>query len=309
MVDIPIIDFEDFAGYNRSARTEVARKIDLAASESGFMYIKNVSIDAGLIASAFQASSEFFSLPHEVKESFYYRPEMNFGYQPLGGQRLDHSISADLKETLTMRDVPSNLERTELWPSLELSEISERMFKTCLDGSNLIMEAFAIALKLPIDFFRKSHLGECAALRYLRYPNVDYDVGSSQMGAGAHTDFGTITLLFQDEVGGLEVQGLDDNWYPAPYIKDTIVVNTGDLMARWTNEKYRSTPHRVRPLLAAQTTVPERYSIAFFADPDNETPVSVLDSCVGPGNPAKYPPTTAGEHIAGKIRESHNLEP
>ena len=303
MSDIPVIDFEHFETGDNHDRKSTADEVHRAAAEVGFMYVKNLTIRQQVVAQAFQSSAAFFDLPTERKTACFYRPELNFGYQAVGGQRLDSTIAADLKETITMRDVPGNAGRAELWPSDEFTAMALSMFETCLEGVNQVMEAFAIALELPIDFFRKNHLGENVALRYLHYPVVEVEPDADQMGAGAHTDFGTVTLLFQDAVGGLEVQGVDGVWRPAPYIPDTIVVNTGDLMARWTNMVYRSTPHRVKPMVSER----DRYSIAFFADPDSATPVSVLDSCQSEDNPPKFPDTTAGEHIAEKIAESHSL--
>lgn len=298
-----IIDFARFESGNEQERALVAREVHRAAAEVGFMYVKNLAIDKLIVKEAFRSSAVFFSLSSERKSECYYRPELNHGYQAVGEQRLDSRIAADLKETFTMRDVPGNADFLELWPSAEFTKTAESMFKTCLEGANQVMEAFAIALHLPTDFFRKTHLGENVALRYLHYPVVDNSLDAERMGAGAHTDFGTITLLFQDDVGGLEVLGADDVWHPVPYIKDTIVVNTGDLMARWTNTKYRSTPHRVQPMNSQH----DRYSIAFFVDPDSATPVHVLPSCHSIENPSKFSGTTAGAHIAEKIAESHHL--
>ena len=141
-------------------------------------------------------------------------------------------------------------------------------------------------------------------LRYLHYPIIKKDIGEKQMGAGAHTDFGTVTLLFQDDIGGLEVQSSEGKWIPATPILNTIVVNTGDLLSRWTNKIYKSTLHRVRPMVSNK----ERYSIAFFADPDSSTKVSVFPSCFNSENPSKFSDITAGEHITQKIEESHNLK-
>ena len=299
-----IIDFARFESGNEQERALVAREVHRAATEVGFMYVKNLVIDKLIVKEAFRSSAVFFGLSSERKTECYYRPELNHGYQAVGEQRLDSRIAADLKETFTMRDVLGNADFLELWPSAQFTKTAESMFKTCLEGANQVMEAFAIALQLPTKFFRENHLGENVALRYLHYPMVDYVPDAEQMGAGAHTDFGTITLLFQDDVGGLEVQGADGIWRPVPYIKDTIVVNTGDLMARWTNTEYRSTPHRVQPMNSDR----DRYSIAFFVDPDSATPVGALPSCHSDDNPPKFPDTTAGAHIAEKIAESHRLD-
>jgi isopenicillin N synthase-like dioxygenase len=110
-----------------------------------------------------------------------------------------------------------------------------------------------------------------------------------------------ITLLFQKDIGGLEVQDAEGAWHPVAPENDAIVINTGDLMEHWTNGRYRSTPHRVQPKLRDI----DRYSIAVFVDPDTETPVKVLDSCLKPGEKPRYPAITAGEHIQERIRASH----
>ncbi len=165
------------------------------------------------------------------------------------------------------------------------------------------MEAFALALALPIDFFRAYHYGQNVSLRYLHYPVLEEQPAPNQFGAGAHTDFGTITLLFQDDVGGLQVQGRDGDWRDAVYIPGTVVINTGDLVATWTNDRYCSTPHRVKPMIGDR----ERYSIAYFVDPDSDTLVSAFPSCISDENPTKYPDTTAGAYVAARIAESNQV--
>ena len=117
-------------------------------------------------------------------------------------------------------------------------------------------------------------------------------VKEGQLGAGAHTDYGMLTLLFQDKIGGLQVfdKGV---WLDVDPIEDTIVVNTGDLMERWTNGRFKSTLHRVQPRIGASP----RSSIAVFVDPDTDTPVEVLASCIDEDHPARFEPITAGEHI------------
>ena len=127
------------------------------------------------------------------------------------------------------------------------------------------------------------------------------EIENEQLGAGAHTDYGMITLLFQHGVAGLEVQDSEGHWHEVEPESDAIVINTGDLMERWTNGRYRSTPHRVQPKIGAE----DRYSIAMFVDPDTETPVKVLESCLSPGESPRYPEVTAGEHIQERIRASH----
>ena len=137
-------------------------------------------------------------------------------------------------------------------------------------------------------------------LRFLRYP-ANLVPRGSQLGAGAHTDYGSITLVFQQDVEGLEVCGMDGAWHRAPPVPGCALLNTGDLMQRWTNDRFRSTLHRVLPIEGPR----DRYSIALFVDPDTAVNVECLESCVARDEPARYPPITAGEHIRRKIAATH----
>ena len=267
------------------------------------MYVKSLGIDPQILANAFASSKAFYTQPQEIKNRSDYSQEINHGYQPSGLQRLDPTVAPDLKEAFTMRDVHKNEGNPEMWPSAEFANTAARSFDEFLRGANIVMEAFAIALDLPIDFFRKCHKGDNTALRYLHYPVITEELTEEQLGCGAHTDFGTITLLFQDGVGGLQVQGRDGVWRDAIYIPDTIVVNTADLVATWTNDRYCSTPHRVKPMISDT----DRYSIAFFVDPDVDTPVSTFSSCITDDNPHKYPDTTAGAYVAQRIADSNKI--
>ena len=157
--------------------------------------------------------------------------------------------------------------------------------------------AFALDLGLPPDFFEAKLDRPMATLRLLHYPPRPATVAEGQLGAGAHTDYGNLTLLATDEVGGLEVRRRDGGgWIPAPVVPDTFVCNIGDCLMRWTNDVYVSTPHRV-----VSPAGRERYSVAFFLDPNPDALVACLDSCAGPGRPAKYPPVTAADYLRQRL--------
>ena len=303
MRDFPIIDFENFENAGDKKRQQVAAELDWAASEVGFMYVKNLGIDPEILAEAFASSKRFFAQPQNIKNLSDYSQEINHGYQPSGLQRLDPSVAPDLKEAFTMRDVRKNIDKAAMGPSAEFARTAGRTFHEFLRGANILMEAFSIALDLPIDFFRNCHKGDNTALRYLHYPVIKEELNKDQLGCGTHTDFGTITLLFQDDVGGLQVRERDGAWRDAVYIPDTIIVNTADLVATWTNDRYRSTPHRVKPMVSQR----DRYSIAFFVDPDVDTLVKTFPSCINNENPHKYPDTTAGEYVAKRIADSNKI--
>jgi len=305
MFSIPIIDFGGFHAGSKVRRQEIISEVDHCASQIGFMYAKNLSVDNGLKDRAFQSATDFFNQPLVEKEYFAYQgADNNHGFQGFASEKLDQSKPADLKEAFTMRDIPRSVREGRNWPSDEYRDIAIELFNKSLDDANTVMEAFAEALDLPLNFFRNCHSGEVITLRYLHYPLVDQEPQEGQLGAGAHTDYGTITLLYQDDAGGLEVKGKDGAWHQAIHIPDTVIINTGDLLSRWTNGKYCSTLHRVRPRTKQNVKVTDRYSIAFFVDPDNATPVSVLPSCQSKSNPPKYTDTTAGEHVKERIEKS-----
>jgi isopenicillin N synthase-like dioxygenase len=134
-----------------------------------------------------------------------------------------------------------------------------------------------------------------ATLRMLRYPSRDPAAPPEALGAGTHTDYGNITLLATDGVAGLEVRRRDGTWIEAPSVPNALVVNIGDLLMRWTNDIYVSTPHRVRQ--------PElrRHSLAFFVDPNPDANVAVLPACLAPGESPKYPPVTGAEYLRQRL--------
>lgn len=300
---VPLIDFSPYDENKPATQASLAEDVGTALSEIGFMSVTNLGIEAHLLNEMFTASKGFFSAdPDKKLNSSYLSASENFGYQGLCKEHLDPTKPADLKETFTMRDVLHHATDDSRWPSTEFRDLMTRFYSACLDSSYRMQRILARALDLDPDFFVQHHNGENITLRLLYYPASGVDqVDESQMGAGAHTDYGLLTLLFQDDVGGLEVLDMNDEWQSVDYIESGIVINSGDLLERWTNGRYRSTLHRVRPKIGHR----DRYSIAMFVDPDSATPVSVLDSCISEARPAQYPPVTAGEHLQERIEASH----
>lgn len=296
--NIPIIDFKGMLGDSESERQTVASEVDRCAREVGFMYLKNFGIATETIEAVKATARRFFKQPADLKNNYKYQQDLNFGYQAIATEALDPSKPRDQKETFTMRNVSQHSLAGDLWPSPLYSQVACDFFNDCHQLAERLMGAFALALDLPIDFFNGKHTGLQQSLRLLHYPPTE-TVVEGQLGAGAHTDYGTLTLLFQDNSGGLEVQNGAGEWVPAPPVENAIVINTGDLLARWTNDVYRSTPHRVQIRPAAAKA--GRLSIAFFSDPDPEVMVETLPSCISESNPAKYGPISAYDHILEKI--------
>ncbi len=263
------------------------------------MTITGLGVSQELLDQVFAASEAFFAQPTTQKRKLGYgSAEDNFGYQGIGEESLEPGACPDLKEAITLRDVLSR--RSLAWGDPDFQRLVETFYEQCLQAAHRLQRVLALALGQKDDFFVSCHKGENVTLRMLHYPPLQPG-NSSQMGAGAHTDYGMLTLLFQDDQGGLEVQAEDGGWLPVPPRSGSVVINAGDLLQRWTNDVYRSTRHRVRP----RDTGRDRYSIAFFVDPDADTEVSCLDSCTDAGRPRRYPPILAGEHILAKLKATH----
>jgi isopenicillin N synthase-like dioxygenase len=299
---LPVVDI---SGFHADARRRefIATAVNRALSERGFMYVTGHGIDSALIGRAFDSSRHFFERPRALKESVAYTDATaNFGFQGLEAERLDPKSAPDLKEAFTMRNARALVAQAHLWPDESFRDTALALYEASLSAAHRLLNVLGASLALPADYFTPLHGGENVTLRFLHYPANLQAKSESQLGAGAHTDYGSITLLFQDDVGGLEVRDADGEWRFAPPVPDAVVINTGDLMERWTNGRFRSTLHRVRPITGDR----DRHSIALFVDPDSAVAVECIPSCVGANRPPRYPAITAGEHLRQKISASHH---
>jgi isopenicillin N synthase-like dioxygenase len=242
---------------------------------------------------------------------------------PPGGQILD---SQDAKAELAPPDLnesyycgmelpadhPYALQRRRSfghnqWPS-SLPEFREQMLSWQSEMRKLgdrLLALLALSLELPENWFRAYFDMPTMSLRLLKYPPHAPTAGANQLGAGAHTDWGGITLLMQDNVGGLEVRNANGDWIEAPPMPGTFVINLGDLMARWTNGIYNSNMHRVKNNKSAS----DRYSIPFFYSPRPDAVIEPIPTCVTSDNPRRFETCTSAEHIAEMFRRSHGYAP
>lgn len=279
MSEIPIIDFSNFASDN-----ETIKQIYQACTEVGFMYLKNYDISQDLIEQTFNTSKHFFNQPLEIKQKSAWSDEFsNQGYVGIQRERLNPNKPGDLKEAFNITTQTQQPDIIEF-------------FQACTNLSIQILEAFARALELPIDFFANNHNQNHHTLRLLHYPPQQ----TQQLRAGEHSDYGSITLLFQHEISGLEIQTNTGDWIKAPAIPGTIVVNTGDLMQRWTNNKFCSTKHRV---VIPDNINQSRYSIAFFCHPNDDTQITCLPSCINES--PMYSPISAKEYLLTRLKSTY----
>ena len=275
--EIPIIDLSLLVSGDRD--NTAVEKIGKACREVGFLYVKNHGIPEKLINDILAAGREFFERPLVQKEEVLLDTRIR-GYLPLGYRSYEgESIAAiSNQEGFWMgpdRPLKSDnrLDGPNLWPenSQSLRNSLEAYYKAATTLAIVLQKAFALALGLPDDFFKKLFVDQSSLLKINHYPPQDNPTTVSNIGVVPHSDEGGFTILWQDENGGLEVESKGGEWVVAPPIEETFVINLGDTMQIWTNGEFSSTPHRVINRSGA-----DRYSIPFFASPRWNVPVKPL---------------------------------
>ncbi len=306
---IPIIDLSGLFEDDTALQT-IASEISTACIEIGFFYIINHGISASLCRDVFQQAYDFFNLPDFEKEKINIQKSRYMrGYFGHGADKSD-GIVGDIKEGFDMAaDLPFDNEYVKakipfygpnVWPEKPpgfrnvLSEYHAAMLNLGL----ALLRAFATSLQMPKNYFEDKFVCPMAQIRMLRYPPQPY-MDKRAMGAGEHTDFGWITMIAQDEHLGLQVLGRDNRWIDIHPLPHSFVVNSGDLMTRWTNDLYTATFHRVINLNDI-----DRYSVAFFMDPDYFAEVSCLPTCVSENNPERYSPIVVGDYMNRRFHET-----
>ena len=308
---LPLIDISPMRSGKRADRQGVAERIRQACRDKGFFYIENHGVPQALIEAVFREASGFFSLPIAQRLAVVTdRSVCNRGYEPMGGQDLERTGVPDLKEAFDLGvDLPGNDPRVvarkvnhgpNQWPiglAAFRSAIGE-YFDCMLALAARLMGSLALSLGLAEDYFSDFCSEPVALMRLLHYPRQPANPNPGEKGCGAHTDWGAITVLLQDDAGGLQIRDPVHGWLHAPPRAGTFIVNLGDLIARWTNDLYRSTEHRVVNMSGR-----DRFSVPFFLDGNPDHRVACLPGCAGPGNPPKYPAVTVAEHTG----EMHRL--
>ena len=258
-------------------------------------------------------TQRFFDLPLEQKMALdKASSRANRGYEPIKGQTLEAGAPPDLKEGFYIGpEHAADDPRVQAgkfnhgpnqWPALPgFRATMDEYFGVMLAVASRLMRGLALSLDLAEDHFEGFCRDPMATIRLLHYPPQPARAEPNQKGAGAHTDFGGLTLLKQDDVGGLQVwDQAAGGWIHATPVAGTFVVNLGDMIARWTNDRYRSTLHRV-----VNASGRERYSIPFFFSGNPDHQVECIPTCLAPGETAKYPPTTVEAHLREMYRRTY----
>ena len=311
---LPILDLSSWRESDRASLTRIAAEAGAACRNVGFFYVINHGVDADLIARAFDQSRRFFALPLAERQALAIeRIGGNRGYSGMLHEALDPGRGPDMKEAFNVGleiapDDPDLLSgqpfrSLNAWPSLpNFREALLGYYDACATLGARLHRAFACDLGLEPGFFDDKFDRPMATLRLLHYPAPPQG-SEPRTGAGAHTDYGNLTLLATDDVGGLEVRARDGRWIEAPVVPGAFIVNIGDCLMRWTNDIYVSTPHRV-----VNRSARERYSIAFFYDPNPDALVATIPSCVRRGEHVRYPPILAADYLKQRLDASKPAE-
>lgn len=296
-----------------SDKPGVARELDRICREIGFFYLVGHGISADDMQGVLAQAQRFFAQTDAAKQQLAANAARR-GYEAMGSQALDLDSPPDLKEAYQVGlELPSTHPLVQAglpnyganrWP--DASELPgfrvacEQYLQQVLSVSEALMSIFALAAGEPEDRFHAALVNPMATLRMLHYP-PQAQILNNQIGCGAHTDWGSFTLLLQDDTGGLEVQAADGEWLHADPLPGALVVNLGDMMPVWTDGAYHSNSHRVRN----RSPERHRYSIPFFQDLNYHTRIGCLPAFRKADDATELPTRTAGEHFELMYRLTH----
>lgn len=313
----PLVDLED---------PDAPRLVDAAFREVGFMQVVGHGIGAATIEAVFAAADEFFTQPLEEKLRWTSGdPAVERGYSAKGSEAFAYSIDLerppDLFEAFTVaREVyppgdpafsskEHNFFAPNIWPDRPSSfrpalTAYYREVRRLAEG---VTAVFARALGLPPDFFvyRIDHSMEALRINFFEGAPGDAAPLPEQFGIAPHTDYGILTVLLADQTPGLEVLDPSGQWRAVLPVPGALIVNIGDLIAQWTNDRWRSTLHRVAPVVPRAGALTRRRSLPFFLEGNYDMTVECLPTCTSADNPPKYAPVHAGQHVRAKVLSAH----
>lgn len=322
LLHVPVIDLTPYRDGTPEGKAAVAAQIGQACRDIGFLVVSGHGIPDALVRRTHAVSEAFFALPHGDKlKADRPAPDQVRGYSAVGGEGLSFSLDEptppDIKESLSIGpvDVPADDPyftgadagphfAPNVWPAepAELKPVWTEYFRAVDALATSLMRLFALALQLPEDHFDGTIDRNISMMRVLRYPRQTTAPLPGQLRAGAHSDYGSMTIL-KKEISdhSLEVKNKAGDWVGVPVIEGSFIVNIGDLMQQWTNDTWTSTVHRViNPGLDSPENR-DRLSIVFFHQPNYDAVVECLPSCRAPGQAPRYAPITSGDHLRSKF--------
>ena len=317
--EVPSIDLAPFM--TGSGKQTVAREVARACEEIGFLKIRRHGVPQALVERTFATASDFFANPQEVKDRF--RPPKSSsarGYHALCTKNLAKTLGydnpPDLREQYYIGPLVSRaaefahipgaaeLYTEDLWPDTpaEYREVFTTAYRSLESLGGMLMRIFAVALDVDEHFFDDKIDRHFSTLPVNHYPEPDGEPLPNQIRAGEHTDFGSLTILAVSErAGGLQVRLRDGSWLDVTAEPDEFIVNTGDMMQRWTNDRWLSNVHRVVNPPVGQRSGSRRMSFGYFLHPNYDAEIACLPTCQGPGKPTRYQPVRAGDMMRQKL--------
>ena len=326
MKTIPIIDIEPFLKGNKKQKQDVAGNINKACTNVGFLVITGHGVENNLIDSMYKVSEEYFNRPLWEKMKYKMPPDRYRGYTPFGSENLANSLDEisppDLKESFSIGpfnhpsdeyhfgEAGSRYFAPNYWPSkpTEMQNVWENYYSEMERLSRDLMKIFAVSLGLKEDWFQDKIDKHITNFSVIHYPGQEIKKPrKNQLRAGAHSDYGSLTIVQTNtDIGGLEIKNKNNEWEPVPWVKGAFVVNLGDLMAEWTNDKWVSTMHRVvNPPVEHSTT--SKTSMTFFHQPNYDAIIECIPTCIQPGEVPKYEKITSGDHVTMKINKHRTI--
>jgi isopenicillin N synthase-like dioxygenase len=322
ILTVPVIDISPYRspGTPREERQAVARAVDEAARSVGFMQVTGHGIAPSVLADFTAAMDAFFGLPAETKSRYRCPPGINRGYTPPKAESLSNSLgvatAADLFEAINVGaqaadfpglSLPEDIYAANIYPT-EVPGFDQAVgawFTAAGSVARTMVEIFSDALGVGTGYLSQltGHSIDVLRMNNYRLPAADTALEPDQLGMGAHTDYGIVTVLWADKVPGLEILGSDGTWHPVQPADGALLVNLGDAIARLTNDQWVSTMHRVAAPRVDGVQVPRR-SAAYFHDGDVDAVIAPLRTCVDDEHPALYKPVTVGQHLAEKLAGS-----
>lgn len=307
---IPIVDLAEFTGSDALKKEQFVNMIGQAYEEVGFVAVKNHGVPDELISDIYKYVQQFFSLPLEKKKE-YEIPELagQRGYTSFGKEHAKGSDAPDLKEFFQFgqKAEGSDFVLEDYPPNVQVGEIAafnpafQKAYRAFEESGKKLLQAIALYLGLDEFYFDKWVHNGNSILRAIHYPPITSEPKTA-IRAEQHEDINLITLLVGASADGLQILTKQNEWVAVTSLPDQIVVNVGDMLQRLTNNKLRSTTHRVvNPPRELWHT--SRFSIPFFLHPKGNMSLACLSSCVDEKNPKKYPDATAGEYLDERLKE------
>jgi isopenicillin N synthase-like dioxygenase len=316
MESIPVVSIgSHFDAADPAARARAA-ELRRALESIGFAYIVDHGLPPALLDNAFAASRKFHAATPEQKASLkineFHRGYMGYATSTIVTSSVAKVTKPNLSESLMlMHDLPPDdpevvarlpLQGPNQWPDWMpgFRPTIETYIKSVDTVARRLVRMIATGLDLPETFLDRFFERPTTFLRLLHYPPQPLTSPDDQFGSAPHTDYGIITVLAQDSSGGLQVKPRGRDWIDAPPIPGSFVLNVADMLARWTNDRFVSTPHRV-----INKKPGDRYSLPYFFDTDMNAIIECLPTCTGPGNPPKYAKVRYGDYLMERLNKNY----